>query len=149
MIKLERIKKQVSLKYELKDNKWFFVTWFDKNWIQLFSKWVLFTDKTLDNIINDLYYAFVEEYKNISTLVCDIVWEIIDSTDNEELLEVSPWEYGFAVVSENWEVSGVVLPDTEWIIDTKLVLYHIRKKTNIDWNIKVYNFETNRILIKV
>lgn len=148
MIKLENIKKQIWEEHDLKQNTWLFFTWFDKKWIQLFSKWVLITDKTLDKVIEDLYYAFLEEYKNTHTLVCDIVWDIVDSTDNEELMDISPKDYGFAVVSQSWEVSGVVLPNTEWIIDTKLVLYHIKKKTNIDWNIKVYNFESNRILIQ-
>jgi hypothetical protein len=47
------------------------------------------------------------------------------------------------------DTGAVILPNTEWIADIKQLFSVLKKKNNLNGNIKVFLFQTDRIVVEV
>ena len=80
---IEKIKSAVFAKYKKEDCKWVFMSVFDENNKLLMSNGAFYTDKVLDSLLDTLYHWLVENHKNVSHIVVDVI------TDEEEITDVS------------------------------------------------------------
>jgi len=112
----------------------------------LFEKWILFTDKTLEENLSTLYKEFVENNKEIEFLIIDIVKDINEITSVEELQKVDllkEWIFVWDVKNDSW---SFILPDTNWIKNIKQVIDIIKQKVPFSSkNVNIYKFKTKRL----
>lgn len=147
---IEKIKKKVSESYDINDKRGLFLTWMDNNDNVIFSNWVIYTDKTLSNVIDDLYYGIVEKQKSkASVVIIDVISEINEVNDSKQILEIPVKQKWVYLIEQNWEKSWVMLPNIEGVSDAKSALYNIKQKYQISWNVKVYTFDTKRQVISL
>lgn len=146
---LEKIQKVVRTKIGLDEKKWLFFSWFNSSWNLLFSNGILMSDKKLWVLVEDLVYWLLENYKkNIKILVCDVVLQLTEVTSYENIFNLSPKEYWFALVWTDWSSTWVILPNTEWVADAKNAFALIKQKNALEWKVKVYSFKTERMIVE-
>ena len=143
---LEKIKKALFEIYGSEEQKWIFLSCFGKEKSLIISQWVLTTDSTLHEVIDLIYDELIDEMQDSVYVVCDVVSEIIQLESSEDILEKDPQEFGFSLVDTHGK-SGVMLPAVEWVADAKQVLYNIKKKYWLEWNVEVYVFRTERVVV--
>ena len=143
---LEKIKEAVFAKYKKEDIYWIFLSVFDENNKMLMSNGVFYTDKVLDNILDTLYHWLVEKYKDISSIIVDLIIDTQEITDTTKINDISMVEYWLAVITGDkyW----VLLPNTAWISNWIQALQLIKQKDQLEWNAQIIKFHTDRILIK-
>jgi hypothetical protein len=105
------------------------------------------TDKTIDNLVDTLYYGLMDKISWVNVIVIDVVLSYIQETDLSKLLLYSVKENWFCLISLTDQKTGVLLPDTKWISDAKQALSYIKQKNWISWNLEIYSFKTDRIVI--
>ncbi len=146
---LEQIKTKLLSFYNKTDKIWLFFSLFDVNNNLILSNGVLTTDKTLTELIEILYHALLKNVeKNVSIITIDIVKEIQIQQDIQKLLTLSPKDYGIFVINKQTNISGIVLPNTQWIIDIKWALALIKQKYGLGGNVEISTFTTRRIAFK-
>ncbi len=143
---LDKLKKVLFESYGSDEVKWVFLSAFDKNQELIISQWVLTSDIPLHELLDSLYEEIVSEEKNFIYVSIDIVSEIIQLESTEDILSKDPEEFWFALVDDA-DASGVILPGVVWVADAKHALYHVKKKYWIEWNVEVFVFRTERILV--
>lgn len=146
---LEQIKRKLFEKYKTTETKWIYLSVFDVSGKMLFSRWVLMTDKTMDKLIENLYYAMIEwKYKleEIKIVLIDVVWQIIESTP-EDIMNSSPKEYWFCMISIDKDKVWTILPDMIWVADSKNALFLMKNKFWIEGKVMIYKFKSERISI--
>lgn len=146
---IEKIKSELFKKYKNDDIKWIFFSLFDGKNNLLFSNGVLKTDKTMDNLVDTLYYGLMDKISWVKTVVVDIVLSYDQETDLQKILWYDVKQYGFCLISANDQKFWAVLPDTKWISDAKQALWYIKQKNWISWNLEIYSFKTDRIVISI
>jgi hypothetical protein len=144
---IEKIKAELFKKYKNDEIKWLFFSLFDGKNNLLFSNGVLKTDKTIDNLVDTLYYGLMDKISWVNVIVIDVVLSYIQETDLSKLLLYSVKENWFCLISLTDQKTGVLLPDTKWISDAKQALSYIKQKNWISWNLEIYSFKTDRIVI--
>jgi len=145
-MKLENIKWEIKNSFDLSANLWIvFTGLLNKNLI--FEKGILFTEKTLQDNLNDLYKKFVEDNKKINTLVIDVMKNITEITSVEELQKVdllNEWVFVWDTKDDSW---SFILPDTNWINNIKQVIDIIKQKVEFSSkNVNIYKFKTKRFV---
>jgi len=145
---LDKIKKSVFSKYATTESKWVFITGFDSNWTLVFSNWLAYSDKTLWELIDSLYYWIAEKQKDFTKLIVIDVMEDLEIVSNpNDILWSLPSIYWFLVISPDSDKSWIILPNTIWVADAKNALFLIRQKYWLDGKAAIYRFKTQRILI--
>lgn len=145
---VEKIKKALYAIYSPDEQKGIFLSLFGENQQLLWSQWVLTTDKPLHELIDILYQAIpADQQKALRYVVADIVSDVTEVLDVSQALTVSADEFGFAVVSEETNQSGVILPKTSWVSDAKSALYDLKQKYAVHGQASLYLFRTQRIII--
>ena len=142
---LEKIKNAVFAKYKKEDIFWVFLSVFDENNKMLMSNGAFYTDKVLDSLLDTLYHWLVENHKNSSYIVVDIVINPQEVMDVSKINEISLQEYWIAVIAgaKYW----VMLPNTAGVTNTLQALQLIKQKDSLEWNAKIVKFQTDRILV--
>jgi len=145
-MKLDNIKWEIKNNFDLSAKLWAVFT--GLNWSNLiFEKWILFTDKTLQDNLNEIYKKFVENNKKVNTLVIDVIKNINEITSVEELQKVDllkEWIFVWDVKNDSW---SFILPDTNWIKNIKQVIDIIKQKVEFSSkNVNIYKFETKRFV---
>ncbi len=143
---LEKIKKILFESYWSEEEKWIFLSWYDENHDLLVSQWVAKSDLPLHELLDSIYDEIKEEMSSIVYVAVDVVSEIIQLENTQDILSRDPQEFWFILIWENWD-SGVMLPWIVWIADAKHALYHTKKKYWIAWNVEVFVFRTERIVV--
>lgn len=143
---LEKIKKVLFESYGSDEQKGIFLSAFDKNQELIMSEWVLTSDMPLHELTDSIYDEISPEEKRIVYVAIDIVSEIIQLEATDDILAKDPEEFGFALLWDN-DASGVILPWVVGVADAKHALYHVKKKYGIEWNVEVFVFRTERILV--
>ncbi|MFZ2150913.1 MAG: hypothetical protein WAZ12_03670 [Candidatus Absconditicoccaceae bacterium] len=146
---IEKIKSELFKKYKNDDIKGMFFSLFDEKNNLLFSNGVLKTDKTMDKLIDTLYYGLMDKISGIKTVVVDVVLSYDQETDLQKLLGYDVKQYGFCLISANDQKTGAVLPDTKGISDAKQALGYIKQKNGISGNLEIYSFKTDRIVLSI
>ena len=142
---LDKIKEAIFEKYQKTDNKWLFISAFDDKNILLMSNWVIISDKELEQLIETIYHGLVEKHTNIANILIDIVTETQEITDIKEVQSISLAEYGLILTA--WTKTGVLLPDTSWILDIATALKTIKEKNWLEWNANITKFKTDRFSV--
>jgi len=144
---LEKIKKSLFESYGSEEEKWLFLSGFDKDHTLLVSKWVLQTDLPLYELLDTVREELGERVTDSIYISVDIVSEIIQLKDSADILTKNPEERWFALVTADGTESGVMLPAIEAVEDAKQALYQIKKKYAIEWDVEVFVFRTERIVV--
>ncbi len=143
---LEKIKNQLLSFYDKTDKLWLFFSLFDANNNLLVSNGVLATDKVLPELIDILYHAILEKFEQqTSVIVIDVVKEIQLQANIQNLLTLSPKDHGIFMINRQSNISGVVLPNTEWVNDIKAALALLKSKYKLSGNVEISSFTTRRV----
>ena len=142
---LEKIKKTVFQKYNKTDTRWVFVSGFDKTNKMIISSWVLYTDKSIEELIETLFHGLIEKHNNIAYIIIDIVTETVDVNNIGEIQSISLKDYWILISTEN--KSWVILPNTKWIENIQETIQIIKEKNWLTWNAKIIKFKTDRLMI--
>lgn len=146
---IDKIKSELFKQYKNDDIKWMFFSLFDKNKKLLVSSGVVKTDKTMDQLIDTFYASVISKYQNTKTVIVDLIKDLNQETDLTKMLNFDVKEYGFCLIHvEDWK-TGAVLPNTQWIKNVKEALTYIKKKNQINGNVEIYSFKTDRVIISV
>lgn len=146
---IEKIKSELFKKYKNDDVKWLFFSLFDTKNNLLFSNGVFKTDKPMDKLIDTLYYWLMDKVSWVKSVVIDVVLSYAQETDLAKLLWYDIKTNWFCLIAINDQKTWVLLPDTKWINDVKQALWYIKQKNWISWNVEIYSFKTDRIVIGV
>ena len=146
---IEKIKSELFKKYKNDEVRWLFFSLFDANNNLLFSNGVLKTDKTMDKLVDTMYYGLMDKISWVKTIVVDVVSSYTQETDLNRLLWYSLKDYWLCLISLNDQKVWIILPDMKWISDVKQALGYIKQKNWISWNVEIYSFKTDRIVIGV
>lgn len=138
-MRIKDIENEIYKKFDKNENKWIFISWFNKNWLVI-SLWSILVSKPLQKLIPIFYNLAID--KKVDILVIDIVKNIEQLYTNEEILNTNVKDYWFCIVS-NDEV-WVILPNMKWVVDSKIAIWAIKQKINIWSDLKVYRFTTER-----
>lgn len=145
---LDKIKQAIFATYNPEEIKWVFFSGYGEEKQLAFSEWVVHTDKPLRELLEDLYEVqVVPHLKEFQVLAIDIVSEIIDMSDPNEILALSPEEFGFVLVSVENDQTAVILPNTSGVTDAKSALYDAKKKYGIQGKVELFVFRTERLLL--
>ncbi len=146
---IDNIKSTISQKYKLSDKKWIFISIFGNNWELLLSNWVIDSDKTLDKTIETLrLWIFEKEEKNTKAIVVDIVIDSFQETDPIKLAQLNMKKHWIFLSNIEKTKSWTILPETVWVADAKHALYVLKQKyTELNWNVLIRAFTTDRIII--
>ena len=143
---LEKIKNAIFAKYKKEDIYWAFLSVFDENNKMLMSNGAFYTDKVLDSLLDTLYHWLVENHKNVSYIVVDIVINPEEIMDVSKINEIPLNQFWIAVIAG--DKYGVMLPNTAWVTNTLQALQLIKQKDKLGWNAKIVKFQTDRILVR-
>jgi len=143
---LEKIKNAIFAKYKKEDIYWVFLSVFDENNKMLMSNGAFYTDKVLDSLLDTLYHWLVENHKNVSYIVVDIVINPEEIMDVSKINEIPLNQFWIAVIAG--DKYGVMLPNTAWVTNTLQALQLIKQKDKLGWNAKIVKFQTDRILVR-
>ncbi len=145
---LSSIKKHLFPHHKKTDKKWLFLSAFDTKSILLWSHGVIHTDKTLENLANTIYTGLMAKYeKDIKLIALDVVTDYQQETDMQKIIATSPRDFWIFVATIDNTISGLVLPNTQWVADMQQALYILKQKhPQLTWNINVFLFKTQRIL---
>ncbi len=143
---LEKIKKVLFESYGSEEEKGIFLSWYDDQQDLIISQWVVSSDMPLHELLDTIYTEIESEMWDIIYVAVDIVSEIIQLSDSADILTKDPQEFGFAVIGEN-DTSWVILPGVAGVADAKHALYHVKKKYAIEWNVEVFVFRTERLVV--
>lgn len=146
---IETIQQAVSKNIKLIAMKGIFFSFFDGENKLIFSKGIVHTDKTINQIIDIFYNNFFNKLKWAKKMVYDIVKNLQELTDYSKLESIDSSRYGIAVQQTNGDTGWIMLPNTRWVSDIKTIFGHIKNKNKISGNIKIYTFETDRYIAEI
>ena len=144
-IMLQKIKEYILKKYWTKKNIWFFISAFDKNNNLITSHGLLFSDKWIEETIDLVYKWLIQKHeKDIQYVIIDIVQETKNLQNIWELDKIPLSDYGICLMEKEWEKTGILLPNTEWINTIPEALQLIKEKNNLKGDIDAMIFKTER-----
>lgn len=144
----DKIKKEIFKDYKVDESKWVFFSLFDFDNKLIFSQWVAKSTNNLWELLDKLYFWFVD------TKIEDVNYVIVDIVDN--ITTVAPKDFFAVSTKDNWvwvipngsDNVFAILPNTEWVADAKHALSVIKNKVNLTWNVSLFKFTTNRLVFK-
>lgn len=142
---LEKIKQVLFQKYPKTDLRWVFLSSFGEYNQILDSTWVVYADKSLEDILETIYHGVIEKRQWVKFVVLDVVTEYREIMDLSEMQNLSVKDYGVIVVEDN--KSGAILPNTKWVTDLSQCIQLIESKNWLSWNAKIVVFKTDRIIV--
>lgn len=145
---LEKIKSEILKKYKATDIKWIFFSIFSGTWDLLISNGVIDTDKQIIELCDIIYHGLVEKQKNIQTIAIDIVENLEKQDDVNKILTLDSKIFGIFIINKETKKSWLILPATVWVNNIRDSLTFVKKKFEIEWNVEIFSFTTNRIIIE-
>ena len=142
---LEKIKQVLFQKYPKTDLRWVFLSSFGENNQILDSTWVVYADKSLEDILETIYHGVIEKRQWVKFVVLDVVTEYREIMDLSEMQNLSVKDYGVIVVEDN--KSWAILPNTKWVTDLSQCIQLIESKNWLSWDAKIVVFQTDRIVV--
>lgn len=146
---LDLLKTEIGKKYKLLASKGIFFSIFDKDGKLIFSKGMVQVDKWLGQIIDIFHHNFFSKLENVKLVVVDVVTHFEELNSYDVLDKIDFTKNGVAVQEVDGEVGGVILPNTEGLADIKQLFSIMKKKNNLTGNIKVYLFQTDRMVVQI
>ncbi|HMY80889.1 MAG TPA: hypothetical protein PLW93_04315 [Candidatus Absconditabacterales bacterium] len=146
---IDLLKNTIGKEHKLIAHKGVFFSLFDSNGKLIFSKGMIEVDKSLDQIIDIFYHSFFSQLEDqIKLIVVDVVTHLEELYDYGVINKIDWTKNGVAVQQLEGELGGVILPNTEGVADVKQLFSLIKKKNNLNGNIKVFLFQTQRIVVE-
>lgn len=147
---LELIKTEIGKRHKLLANKWVFFSFFNKDGKLIFSKGMVQVDKSLGQIIDIFYHNFFQKIEeDTKIVVADVVTHLEELYSYDMLEKIDFTKNGVAVQQVGGDVWGIILPNTEGVADIKQLFSVIKKKNELNGNIKVFLFQTERIVMEI
>lgn len=146
---LDLIKTEIAKKHKLLATKGVFFSLFNKDGRLAFSKGMVQVDKSLSQIIDIFDHNFFSKLTDIKLVVVDVVSHFEELYSYDVLNKIDFSKNGVAVQEVDGEVGWVILPNTEGIADIKQLFSILKKKNSLNGNIKVYLFQTERMVIEI
>ena len=115
----------------------------------VFSKGMVEVDKSLSQIIDIFHHNFFSKLTNVKLVAVDIVTSVDELYSYEKLNTIDFTKFWIAVQQTDAEIGGIILPNTEGVADVKQIFSVLKKKNNLNGNIKVYLFQTDRIIFNL
>jgi hypothetical protein len=143
---IEKILEQIWAKHNLDEARGVFISGFDNTKL-IVSNGVLTTDKPLNKVIEMIFHGLIESHWNISRIICDIITTIDEKHTLDEINAINIKNQGICIQTIDNSKSGVLLPGTIGINNIQEAFWYIKKKNNIEWNVNIYTFLTERIEI--
>ncbi len=144
---LEKTKSLLSKNYDLTAPRGVFLSLFDHDKKLLCSNGVLFTDKSLDEVVSGLYTTLTSQHPTTHFVGIDIVLDSQQETNPQQIANINTQKYGIYVYSQGSDTSWVILPNTQNINDISSAIQAIKQKTNIGGQAEIYTFTTERIIV--
>lgn len=144
---IDKIKQEIAKLYNLNEPKGIFMSAFDEKNNLILSNGVLTTDKSLDKVIEMIYHGLIEKHTNTKRIICDIVTIIETKTTLEEINSINLSSQGLCIQTIDNSKSGVLLPWTIGINNIQDAFTTIKKKNNIEGNVNIYSFSTQKLEI--
>ena len=113
-------------KIDINANTWIVFTGF-KNDKLIFEKWIIFSEKPLDENISKLYDKTVL-WANIDTLLIDIISSIEKIKSKDELNSLDLSSYGIFIGEKKSDNGVFMLPNTQNIANVKTFIQWAKKK---------------------
>ena len=146
---IKDIKNNISKDFDLKKKLWIVLTWIGNEKIES-EKWIIFTDNSLEDNINQLFDKYIKRNKNIKILVIDIIKNTKEIKTKEELQNIDilkEWIFIWDIKNDNW---SFILPDTKWVDSLKKAISLIKKKVEFSsTKINLYKFTSKRYAYKI
>ncbi len=142
---IEKIKQEIAKLYNHNEPKGIFMSAFDEKNNLILSNGVLTTDKSLDKVIEMIYHGLIEKHTNTTKIICEIVTTIETKTTLEEINTINLSVQGLCIQTIDNSKSGVLLPWTIGINNIQDAFTTIKKKNNIEGNVNIYSFSTQRL----
>jgi len=146
MFKLDEIKEKIKNETKLDEKKWIVATGI-KNDKLVFEKWIIFTDKTIEDNVSILYKKYISK-SDIDTLLIDIVQDVNEIKSSDELTQIDFKTQWIFIWDEKYNEKWMfILPDTKWIETISQVIKIAKKKVSFSLSvIYFFSFSTKRIV---
>ena len=145
---IKKIKSTLLNTYDESEQKWLFLSWFDKEKKMIWSQWVLQTTKPIVELIDILYEGYVaKDTKATRYVAVDVVSEIVQLNDPSKVADYPPKEFGYFIIDQEDDLSWVLLPNTKGVQDVKQVIYDMKQKYWIHGAIDIYAFRTESFIV--
>ncbi len=146
---LETIISKIPKTYNLDEPSGVFFSIFDDKSNFKLSKGVLSADKSLRQTIQIIFDNIVSKIQNIKLIVLDIPKEITLLDEYEHIKDIDIKKKWISILWNNGENIGAILPNTVGINDAISMISAIKIKDNLTGMVKIYTFETERIIVSI
>lgn len=145
---IKQVKEQVFKTFNPEEIKGAFLSWFDANHALVTSHGILHSNTPLREVLDTVYSSHLaDKLKQISYIVVDVVSDLVQVKNPEDVFSMSPQEFGFAIIDTEDDLSGVLLPNTSGVADSKSALYSLKQKYWIHGQVEIFAFRTERIIV--
>ena len=144
----DRLLKSLPTGFTRDSTVWVFLSSFDIRKKLIESQGVVHTDQRVEDTMNSIRQEFFEkDLKNIKAVAVDIITDTVEIHDLSTLWTYDPQEFGFIMIDTDDDLSGVILPRTQWITDAKHALRAMKKKYGLHGKVEVIAFRTQRSIV--
>lgn len=147
---LEKIKAELSKHCKPEEKRGLFFSLFDINGKPIISHGTIETDKNINELTDLIYNGLLAKHEQTTkTIVIDIIQSYVQETDINKLLTLSTKDYGVFLINNDTKKSGTILPNTKNVNDIKTAISLIKQKYDINGNVSMYSFRTERVVVGV
>jgi hypothetical protein len=146
---LDIIKQKLNEAVNKEETKGLFFSLFDQNNSLLCSNGVIQTDKKINDLTDIIYHGILEKFPQTKKIAIDIILETKTETDIIKLLGYNPQERGIVLENKQANQNGIILPNTQGVVDMKTALGLIKQKNTMTGNVEITLFKTKRISFEV
>lgn len=145
---IDRILSSLPKGYTRDSKTWVFLSWYTNERKLLLSQGMVTSQDPLESVLNSLWEKyFIPLEKKVETVAMDIVTDSIEIHDLTTLNQYDAKEFGFVMIDTDDDLSGVMLPNTLWITDTKHALRAMKQKYALHGKVEVIAFRTHRSIL--
>lgn len=145
---INRLLSSIPKWYTLDSIVWVFLSGYSSEKKLIESQGVVTTDSPVWDMIKSLWDSYFNALeKKISVVAVDIVTDSIEIHDLTTLSQYDPKEFWFVMLDTDDQLSGVILPNTQWVTDAKHALWAMKQKYALHGKVEVIAFRTLRSII--
>jgi hypothetical protein len=147
MFKFEEILEKLK-QIDLNKTWWVVISGFDKEDKLLFTKWIIFSDKTRKENLKNLYDQFVLPNKKVNLLVINFIENLEEITDPSILKSLDMKKYWIFIGDSSNKNGTFVLPNTKGVENFATAYKAIKQKITFSSpKVNVYRFTTKMFTI--
>lgn len=144
----DRLLKSLPAGFTRDSTVWVFLSSFDTHKKLIESQGVVQADQRVEDTMNSIRQEFFEKnIKDIKVVAVDVVTDSVEIHDLSTLWKYDPQEFWFVMIDTDDDLSGVILPRTDWITDAKHALRAMKQKYWLHGKVEVIAFRTHRSIV--